>query len=108
MEIDITTETVTLALSCNPPSLEIISSSIAGDCTIKYMGDGNIVEVFECAESVVNSYKLSHIQKTFKALQISSKTSIRVNQDGILAMQFMISKTASHDSSFIEAFVNWC
>ena len=44
-------------------------------------------------------YRLSHITRALRALQSSSKASIRIDQQGLLSMQFLMNTT---DGAFLE------
>ncbi|KAL6308009.1 Rad1/Rec1/Rad17 [Sparassis latifolia] len=54
------------------------------------------------------SYRFSHISKTLRALQSSSKTSLRINEEGLLSLQFLMPSPKSRAgggggaSAFIE------
>ena len=36
------------------------------------------------------SYRFAHISRTLRALQISTKTSLRIEEEGLLSLQFLV------------------
>lgn len=59
-----------------------------------YPDDPDVLETFECDETISFSYRFSHITKTLKALQNSSKTSLRIDENGLLSLQFLSSSVS--------------
>jgi cell cycle checkpoint protein len=55
-----------------------------------YPDDRQVLESYECIEKVKVSYRLSSINKTLRVLQQSTKTSLRIDTDGLLSLQFVI------------------
>lgn len=57
----------------------------------------------------VNSYRFSHIAKTLRALQSSTKTSLRIDDEGLLSLQFMMpsSKARGLDGEGPQAFIEF-
>jgi cell cycle checkpoint protein len=73
-----------------------------------YPDDREVLETFECTQSVsfrfvflfdsneelavreYSSYRFAHIARTLRALQNSTKTSLRIDDDGLLSLQFMM------------------
>lgn len=58
------------------------------------------------ARSFAGSYRYSHIIKTLRALSSSTKTSMRIDEDGLLSLQFLMPKPRSN-SADPEGFVEF-
>ncbi|ORY08167.1 cell cycle checkpoint protein RAD1 [Basidiobolus meristosporus CBS 931.73] len=99
-ELDISSEKITFLISPQPPYFRMSTIGISGSTEMDYPRDTDVLESFYCTETMSNSYKLSQVQHALKALVYSSKTSIRTNEKGFLAMQFMI--PAETEISFVE------
>lgn len=51
------------------------------DCVqVDYPKDSEVFESYECSETQFNTYKLSLLQPAVKALNLSQKTQLRMNQ----------------------------
>ncbi|KAA1129391.1 ssDNA endodeoxyribonuclease [Puccinia graminis f. sp. tritici] len=87
----------------NRPTFRIEVDGDLGCYTIDFPNDKDILDTFMCKIPegldpqdlhqlgfVRNSYKLSHILKIKKALDVSSKTSLRVDDTGFLSLQLLI------------------
>ena len=55
-----------------------------------YPNDRDVLETFECAERVQFAYRVRHITCALRALQSSLKTSLRIDDEGLLSLQFMM------------------
>lgn len=55
-----------------------------------YPNDKEVLETFECAEPVRASYRFALISRCLRALQSSTKTSLRISADGLMSMQFLM------------------
>ncbi|KAG9098772.1 ssDNA endodeoxyribonuclease [Ceratobasidium sp. 370] len=93
-EIDASCDT--LSIICTPggnrrePALRIHAVGSFGSTEMDYPNDREVLELFECAERVSFSYRFSHIARALRALQASLKTSLRIDSDGLLSLQFMM------------------
>ncbi|KAJ3051060.1 ssDNA endodeoxyribonuclease [Rhizophlyctis rosea] len=103
-EIDTTATSISLLLSPHPPFFRLSASGLAGEAEMDYPKDTDVLESFQCYDTINYSYKFSLIHPCLKALAASSKTSIRVNDVGVLSMQFMINLN-SKDVTFIEFLI---
>lgn len=85
------------------PYFRIQVEGSLGSSAVDFPNDKDILESFTCKlppgldqdeleefGSVNNSYKLSHILKFRKALDVSSKASLRVDDTGLLSLQLLI------------------
>jgi hypothetical protein len=54
--------------------------------------------------TIIFSYRFGHISRTLKALQHSFKTSLRIDRDGLLSLQFLMPKPGRNGGgdAFIE------
>ncbi|KAL2915447.1 checkpoint clamp complex protein Rad1 [Polyrhizophydium stewartii] len=103
-EIDDTSSDLTLTIAPQHPFLRISASGLAGESELDYPRDTEVLESFSCTVPSRNKYKFSMLNPCLKALGMSTKTSIRVNEIGILSMQFMIHLAASQ-ISFVDYVV---
>ena len=84
-----------------------------------YPNDSEVFEAYECEAVTSFTYKLSHLHPAVKALNISSKTQLRINevkslflsfsnllkQVGILSLQHLI-KNEDKNISFVDFFIS--
>jgi cell cycle checkpoint protein len=110
------TETITIHVSPTKPYLALSASDYSGKTDVEYSNDTNVIEYFTCVRPFGNTYRFSLFSPVLKALGISLKTSIRVNDVGLLSMQFMIpsgdihshppSSMANSRVSFVEYLIS--
>ncbi|GBE82696.1 hypothetical protein SCP_0410810 [Sparassis crispa] len=90
------------------PRLRLQAAGTFGSTEMDYPSDKEVLETCECENTVSFSYRFSHISKTLRALQSSSKTSLRINEEGLLSLQFLMPSPKSRAgggggaSAFIE------
>lgn len=65
-----------------------------------YPYDRDVLETFECLQPVKFTYRVAHIASALKAMQTSIKTSLRIDEEGLLSLQFMM--TSAGSGIFIE------
>ncbi|KAI0685681.1 Rad1-domain-containing protein [Cerioporus squamosus] len=99
-ELDSTSEKLTII--CNPPPpgnravrnappcLRLRAVGQFGTTELDYPNDREVIETCECPQTISYTYKFSHISRAMRALQISYKTSLRIDDQGMLSMQFMM------------------
>ncbi|KAJ3013181.1 ssDNA endodeoxyribonuclease [Thoreauomyces humboldtii] len=104
-ELDGTSDTITLLISPTTPYFRLSASGLAGDTQMDYPKDTDVVESFHCVRSTTNGYRYALLQPCLRALAVSSKCSIRVNEVGFLSIQFMINIT-EQDVTFVEYLVS--
>ncbi|KAG8970822.1 ssDNA endodeoxyribonuclease [Tulasnella sp. 419] len=84
----------------------LLGTGSFGSTEIDFPNDRDVLETFECEEQVSFSYRFSHIHRASRAMQGSVKTSLRINDEGVLDLQFMMptAKLRSNDGDnpFIE------
>jgi cell cycle checkpoint protein len=71
---------------------------------IDLTSDSEYVESFDCKKTQINRYKVSFIKNSLKALAASSKAAIRVSENGIMSIQFLIQINETQ-AAFAEFYV---
>eukprot|EP00842_Homolaphlyctis_polyrhiza_P000030 jgi/Hompol1/1027/HPOL_004429-RA len=97
-ELDDTSSDLTLSISPVYPFLRMSASGLAGESDLDYPRDTEVLESFHCAMASTHRYKFTMLHPCMKALGMSIKTSIRVNEIGILSLQFMLQLTTTQIS----------
>lgn len=72
------------------PTFRLRAEGTFGSSQMDYPNDKDVLETYECAESVRFSYRVSHVACALRALQSSSKTSLRIDDEGLLSLQFIM------------------
>ncbi|KAI0042109.1 Rad1-domain-containing protein [Auriscalpium vulgare] len=72
------------------PIFRIEAIGTYGSTEMDYPNDRDVLETVECPHPVNFSYRYSHISKALKALGSSAKTSLRIDEDGLLSLQFLM------------------
>jgi cell cycle checkpoint protein len=101
VDIDTTSETMEFKISHTEPQLRISTYGEAGRTHVDYPNITDVMETFECREEHTNSYRLSLLKSSIKALVQSSKVSIRTDSRGFLSLQFLI-KSDDGQVSFVD------
>lgn len=55
-----------------------------------YPNDKEVIESFSCTHTVSFSYHTVHIARAARALASSTKTSLRIDEEGLLSLQFLM------------------
>ncbi|KIL68541.1 hypothetical protein M378DRAFT_892613 [Amanita muscaria Koide BX008] len=105
MEIDASCEKITIISSppgeattigigrrrpLEKPILRIHAEGAFGSTQMDYPNDKDVLETFECEKPLKFSYRFAHINRTQRALQNSIKTSLRIDDEGLLSLQFLM------------------
>ncbi|TRM57517.1 repair protein Rad1/Rec1/Rad17-domain-containing protein [Schizophyllum amplum] len=61
----------------------------------------------ECAQTVQFSYRFSYISRTLKAVQSSTKTSLRIDEDGLLSLQYLMPYTKPRGGEKHECYIEY-
>ncbi|KAH9890604.1 Rad1-domain-containing protein [Cubamyces lactineus] len=118
-EIDPSTEKLTIignpppppgraARSSAPPCFRLRAVGQFGSTEMDYPNDREVLETCECAHPVSFTYRFSHVARALRALQSSLKTSLRIDDEGLLSLQFMMPaprRPGRRSEAFIEF---WC
>jgi cell cycle checkpoint protein len=86
------------------PLFRILAVGAYGSTEMDYPDDREVLETFQCEEPVKFSYRVSLICRTLKVLQTSSKTSLRINEEGLLGFQFLV---PSNKQGCSEAYIDF-
>lgn len=89
-ELDMTSEVLQILMSPDNPYFRLSTFGYAGSTHSDFPKDSDMVESFECQQTQTNRYRISLLKPSTKALQLSSKISIRMDGRGFLSMQYMI------------------
>lgn len=60
---------------------------------LDYPNDRDVLESFECATMVKFTYRVAHISCALRALQASLRTSLRIDDEGLLSLQLIMAGT---------------
>ncbi|XP_067015316.1 cell cycle checkpoint protein RAD1 [Anabrus simplex] len=101
-ELDPTTELVELLLSPDPPYFRLTTAGIAGETKVDIPKDSDMIESFQCSTLATSRYRYSHVKPSSKPLSVSTKVSIRTDEQGLLCFQYMVQ--VDRNISFIEYY----
>ncbi|WFD45847.1 hypothetical protein GLX27_000472 [Malassezia furfur] len=73
--------------------LDLSTENSHGSTEISFPNENQLTEKFDCVESVACAYPLQCVAYMLQAIKTSLKTSLRIDENGMLSVQFMI---ASH------------
>lgn len=91
-----------LRVSPNAPHIQMTSKGQNGTCEIQFPSSCEAIDEFSSREDKSTTYRFTLIQSVFKALGLSEKVCLRVNEVGMLSLQLMI-----RDDSPITTFVEF-
>ncbi|KAF8626289.1 hypothetical protein AX15_004960 [Amanita polypyramis BW_CC] len=91
------------------PILRIQAEGSFGSTQMDYPNDKDVLETFECVKALEFSYRFTHISRTLRALQSSTKTSLRIDDEGLLSLQFLMpsSKVRAGQEEEPPAFIEY-
>jgi cell cycle checkpoint protein len=78
-ELDWSSQLITFTLSPDAPHFRLSTSDTSASCQVDYPKESEVFESFECETTCSFSYKLSLLQPAVKALSLSHKTQLRIN-----------------------------
>jgi cell cycle checkpoint protein len=90
LELESSIEHVAVLVSPSAPYLCISGSGNTGDTKVEYPKDASVFDAFQCYDVVEHDYSFSLIKLCLKAMSVSSKTSLRINEQGLLSLQVSI------------------
>ncbi|KAJ7118827.1 Rad1/Rec1/Rad17 [Mycena epipterygia] len=90
-----------------PPMLRIQAAGTFGSTEMDYPNDRDVLETFECTRPVSFSYRFGHISRTLRALQSSSKTSLRIDDEGLLSLQFLMPSPRPKPEAASDGFIEF-
>lgn len=111
-EIDSTCDYVSII--CNPPQkitgtakgrtaeaevpiFRIEAKSIRGTVEMDYPNDREVLEFFECGQSMRFHYSFDVLHHAIRALAVSVKVSIRIDSEGVMSLQFLMPTGPSNE-----------
>ncbi len=83
-------ERVTLMASSAAPFFVLSATGALGSAAVQFERDKGLLETFQVGRQVVNEYKFTLLKATTRAMAIATKVSIRIDEQGVLSLQFMI------------------
>ncbi|KAG1832831.1 Rad1/Rec1/Rad17 [Suillus variegatus] len=78
------------------PLFRIQGTGAFGSTEMDYPNDREVLETFECSRSVSFSYRFAHISRTLRALQNSTKTSLRPRAGGFVEFAVLSACAKDH------------
>ncbi|KAJ1549056.1 ssDNA endodeoxyribonuclease [Cladochytrium tenue] len=69
---------------------------------MEFPKNADVLQTFSCTSAQTYEYSAALIQPALKSLSLSSKTSIRINVEGFMSMQFMVPISDAGDVTFVE------
>jgi len=90
-ELDWSHDSISITLSPDPPYFRLVTSGVSSNChcQVDYPKDSEVFEAFSCQQTQQYNYKSSLLLPTVKALSQSTRTQVRMNQNGLLQLQHM-------------------
>lgn len=89
-ELDMTSELLEIHISPGRPYFRLSTTSQSGVTMIECPKDSDVVESFQCSQTLIFHYKLKLLKPSEKALAKSQKISIRINKWGFLSIQYLV------------------
>jgi len=72
-----------------------------------YPNDKEVLEIFECLQPVSVSYRFAYIAHSVRALQTSTKTSLRIEAEGLLSLQFLVPVPKARGGGTSDSFIEF-
>ncbi|KAI9682239.1 MAG: ssDNA endodeoxyribonuclease [Caeruleum heppii] len=83
--------TMTASPSGPPPHFSLSATGPLGSATVDFSRDDpHLLETFQVAHRCSNTYKFSLVRAASRAMALASKVSIRLDEVGVLSLQFMV------------------
>mmetsp|Transcript_942 Transcript_942/g.1853 ORF Transcript_942/g.1853 Transcript_942/m.1853 type:complete len:399 (+) Transcript_942:74-1270(+) len=96
--------TVSVLLSPNKPFFRLSTYGQLLSCIVDFpQGDESLAN-FTCKEEMTCTYRLSLLQQAGRALQVADKTSIRMNANGTLSFQHILTEGESKQA-FVDYYI---
>ncbi|KAI0736795.1 Rad1-domain-containing protein [Fomitopsis betulina] len=95
------------ARSTDPPRLRIQTAGNFGSAEMDYPSDKEVLETCECEQQVRFSYRFKLIAYASKALQNSTKTSLRINEEGMLSLQLIMPTARPRQGGNTDGFIEF-
>lgn len=98
-------EHLILTASETAPHFTLAASGPLGSAVVEFSKDKGLLETFQVATTrakLVQHYKFSLIKASGKAMAQAAKVSVRVDDQGVLSLQFMIEVDGGNGVSFVD------
>lgn len=102
-EIDSSSEFIGVELSHSYPYFRFFMSSRLGESEFQVDKNSDMVECFDCTVRTAFRYRFDHLKNTIKAIGVSQKVSMRMDEKGLLCFQCMM-KMDDGQICFVEFF----
>lgn len=102
-EMDSTSEFIGIELSDNTPFFRFFMSSRLGESEYRVDKTSDMIEFFDCKARTAFRYRFEHLKHTVKAIAVSQKVSMRMDENGLLCFQCMM-KMDDGQICFVEFF----
>ncbi|CAK9303550.1 unnamed protein product [Gordionus sp. m RMFG-2023] len=103
-EIDNSCDVLEILISPTIPNFRIATYGDLGSIYIDFPKDSSCIEYFSCKERQNSRFKHSLLKPALKAINYSSKISLRMDKKGCLSWQYMI----KHDENIISFIEFYC
>lgn len=91
LELDGSSPTnLVISVSNEKPYFSLSGTGGTSSATVEFPRDVSLLESFQVDEPCVFTYKFSMIKNALKAMSLGAKVALRVDNSGLLNMQFMI------------------
>ncbi len=90
-EFDMSSDTLEIGVDDDAKTVSFSTNGNAGEVTISLPEHSEIVHIFECRRKSKAKYPMNLLKNALKAIVMSQKLSLRMDQQNILCMQYMIS-----------------
>ena len=81
---------LTIVAAPTAPCFSLSASGPHGSASVEFSRDPQLLETFQVARRVANTYKYAMIRGASRAMGMATKVSIRADEHGVLSLQFMI------------------
>jgi len=103
--------TITASPTSRTANLSISASGALGSANIDFQADvvseTPILETFKCEEKVSASFKFGLIKAAQRAMASAAKVSLRLDQEGVLSLQFLVETEINSGGTEGVAFVDF-
>ncbi|KAJ1520510.1 hypothetical protein ONE63_003633 [Megalurothrips usitatus] len=104
-EMDSSCDLVGIELSATFPYFRFHTSSRLGESEFHVEKTSEMIEFFDCKVRTAFRYRYDHLKHTIKAIGVSQKVSMRMDENGLLCFQCMM-KMDDGQICFVEFFVS--
>lgn len=108
--------TITAYPTSRPANLSLSASGALGSANVEFKADASslsasdtppILETFQCSDKTSASFKFSLIKSAQRAMASGAKVSMRLDEEGVLSLQFLVEIEAGSGGGEGVAFVDF-